>query len=178
MRDVLFKSLQEKDLLLLYHWFQEPIINQWYARAKHWSLDEIKKKYEPRILGKEDVPSFTVYKNETPIGFIQYYRFENGFPEGIKGEHNVLFQHYDKDELAGVDLFIAEADMRGKGLGARLIQQFTEEFLCQFSAIVVDPKVSNVGALRCYERAGFVRTAFSEDPNYFVMLKTNNPDSI
>ena len=162
----------------MYRWFQEPTINQWYARGKHWSLDEIKKKYEPRVFGKEDVPSFIVYKNETPIGFIQYYRFENGFPEGIKDHRNLLFQHHDKDELVGIDLFIAEADMRGKGLGVKLIHQFTEAFLRQFSAIVVDPAVNNVGALRCYEKAGFVRTAFSEDPDYFVMLKMNTSHSI
>jgi aminoglycoside 6'-N-acetyltransferase len=167
----LFQSLQEKDLPLLYRWFQEPIINRWYARAKYWSLDEIKKKYEPRVLGKQDIPSFVVYKNETPIGFIQYYRFESGFPEGIKDHYNLLFKHYERDALAGIDLFIADADMRGKGLGVKLIQQFIEEFLSELSVVVVDPEINNTGALRCYEKAGFIRTTFSEDINYIVMLK-------
>ena len=172
-----FKPLHENDLVLLYQWFQEPTINQWYARRKHWSLEEIKEKYGPRILGKEYVPSFIVYMNNDPVGFIQYYQFKSGFPEGVQGHHNLLFKQYNQDDLVGVDLFIAEDNMRGKGFGVKMIHQFIEEFLSEFSAIVVDPEIDNIGALRCYEKAGFMQTTFSEDPNYFVMVKPLvNPD--
>ena len=172
-----FKPLHENDLVLLYQWFQEPTINQWYARRKHWSLEEIKEKYGPRILGKKYVPNFIVYRNDDPVGFIQYYQFKNGFPEGVQGHHNLLFKQYNQDDLVGIDLFIAEDNMRGKGFGVKMIHQFIEEFLSEFSAIVVDPEINNIGALRCYEKAGFMQTIFSEDPNYLVMVKPLvNPD--
>lgn len=38
-----FKPLHKEDLLLLYRWFQEPTINQQYARGQTWSLKDIKK---------------------------------------------------------------------------------------------------------------------------------------
>ena len=167
-----FKPLNENDLPLLYRWFQEPIVNQWYARRKHWSLDEITEKYQPRISGKQNIPSFIVYRDEVPVGFIQHYRFESGFPEGIKGLHNLLFKQYYQNDLVGIDLFIADPNMRGKGFGVQLIQQFTEAFLREFSAIVVDPEINNINALRCYEKAGFKQTAFSEDKNHMIMIKT------
>lgn len=50
-------------------------MHQWYARRKSWSLNEIKEKYEPRIVGKENVLSFIIYKDNDPIGFIQYYQY-------------------------------------------------------------------------------------------------------
>lgn len=167
-----FKPLHKNDLHLLYQWFQEPTINQWYARGKDWSLNEIKEKYEPRLSGKEYIPSFIVYKADVPVGFIQYYLLERNLSEGIQDSHNLLFKQYNQNELAGIDLFIATEAMRGKGLGKKVINQFIEEFLGKFAAVVVDPEVNNIAALRCYEKAGFQRTTFSENPYYFLMVKS------
>lgn len=71
MKPFKFKPLHENDLVLLHQWFQEPTIHQWYARRKHWSLEEIKEKYEPRILGKEYVPSFIVYRTHSMMNSIR-----------------------------------------------------------------------------------------------------------
>ncbi|WP_238400511.1 GNAT family N-acetyltransferase [Legionella bononiensis] len=166
-----FKTLNQHDLSLIYQWFQEPCVNQWYARGQHWSLEAIREKYEPRILGQVNVPSFIIYKDEIPIGFIQYYPLEHGFPEGIHGQHNLLFKQYKQAELVGIDLFIAEKNMRGKSFGGRIINQFIKDFLTGFSAAVVDPHILNVNAIRCYEKSGFINTLFSEDSNYLVMVK-------
>lgn len=166
-----FKTLNQNDLTLIYQWFQEPSINQWYARGKYWSLEAIREKYEPRLLGQENVPSFIIYKDEAPIGFIQYYQFEQGFPEGIHGQHNLLLKQYKQADLVGIDLFIAEGNMRGQGFGVKIINQFIEEFLTNFSAAVVDPQALNITAIKCYEKSGFMKTSFSEDPNYLVMVK-------
>ncbi|KTD52888.1 GNAT family N-acetyltransferase [Legionella quateirensis] len=166
-----FNSLNHNDLTLIYQWFQEPFVNRWYARGKHWSFEAIREKYEPRILGQENVPSFIIYKDEIPIGFIQYYQFEHGFPEGIYGRHNLLFKQYKQADLVGIDLFIAEQNMRGKGFGVKIINQFIKDFLIGFSAAVVDPQALNSNAIKCYEQSGFMKTSFSEDPNYLVMVK-------
>jgi len=166
-----FKILKQNDFTLLYQWFQEPAINQWYARGKHWSLEAIREKYEPRTLGQENVPSYIIYKNETPIGFIQYYQLEHSFPEGIHGQHNLLLKQFNQADLVGVDLFIADGNLRGQGFGNRIINQFIESFLSNFSAVVVDPEVLNSAAISCYTKSGFMKTSFSEDPNYLVMVK-------
>ena len=46
-----FKPLHKDDLRLLYRWFQEPTINQQYARGQTWSLKDIEIKYFPRLNG-------------------------------------------------------------------------------------------------------------------------------
>ncbi|HAU1106883.1 TPA: GNAT family N-acetyltransferase [Legionella pneumophila] len=166
-----FQPLGIKDLNQLYQWFQEPIINHWYARDKSWSLDEITEKYEPRIAGMEHVPSFIVYKYDLPFGFVQFYLLTDSLPDGIDGYESLLFEKYNPRDLAGIDLFIAESQGRGKGLGVELINCFINKFLTRFKSIVIDPDVNNQQAIRCYEKAGFQRTDFSQDPNHLIMIK-------
>lgn len=101
MNPIQFKPLQENDLILLYQWFQEPLINQLYARNKAWSLEEISAKYLPRIQSQEKIPSFIVYKDNNPIGYIQYYCLADYLPEGIS-TYNPLFKEYYPEELAGI----------------------------------------------------------------------------
>nr|HAT8713249.1 GNAT family N-acetyltransferase [Legionella jordanis] len=172
MSHFIFKPLTVEDLNQLYQWFQEPTINYWYARDKNWTLNEIKEKYEHRILGKEQVPSFIVYVDNSPFGFIQYYLLTESLPDGIDGYDSVLFQQYKAKDLVGIDLFIAEENGRSKGLGVELIDQFINKFLTCFKAIVVDPNVNNQHAIRCYEKAGFNQTGFSEDSNHLIMIKS------
>lgn len=118
-------------------------IKHWYARDKNWSFDEIKKKYEPRILGEEQVPSFIVYQDNTLLGFIQYYLLANSLPDGIEDYNHPLFKQCQTNELVGIDLFIAPDTARGKGVGVLLINQFISKFLTQFKAVIVDPNVNN-----------------------------------
>ncbi|STX29234.1 aminoglycoside 6'-N-acetyltransferase [Legionella beliardensis] len=172
MNHFTFKPLAVEDLNQLYQWFQEPAINYWYARDKHWTRSEIKEKYEPRILGKEHVPSFIAYIADSPFGFIQYYLLTESLPEGIDGYDNALFQQYEAHSLVGIDLFIAEEKGRSKGAGVELINQFINNFLTHFKAIIVDPDVNNQQAIRCYEKVGFKQTKFSGDPNHLIMIKS------
>lgn len=174
MNQFKFKPLSLEDLETLHQWFQEPTIQKYYERDKKWLLIEIEEKYKPRILGQQHVPSFIVYLDNSPFGFIQYYLPPEFLPEGIKGSESPLFQQYNVKDIVGIDLFIAEENGRGKGLGVDLIGQFISEFLTEFKAIIVDPDVSNQQAIRCYEKAGFKKTDLSQDPNHLIMLLSRN----
>jgi aminoglycoside 6'-N-acetyltransferase len=172
-----FKPLIQEDLNLMFRWFQEPIIKQWYARGQQFSLDDIKNKYLGRILGQEHVPSFIVYKENNPIGFIQYYYVSENLPQNptpgeILSGINLLFQQYNPQEVVGIDLFIAEGMHRGKGLGQEIIGSFITQFLSDFKAVIVDPIQSNKQAIQCYEKAGFKLTTFSENPEYLLMIQS------
>lgn len=58
-----------------------------------------------------------------------------------------------------------------KGLGIVIIDQFISEFLSHLRLVVVDPNSNNALAIRCYEKAGFERSNYSEDSTYCIMIK-------
>lgn len=157
-------------MTLLYDWFQEPIIKQWYANGTSWSFEDINQKYLPRVQGKENILSFIVYKDKHPIGFIQYYWLMAHYPEGIRDKNHPLFKSYQPNELVGIDLFLADRNNRGMGLGTKILNDFIQDLPRSIRAIIVDPDATNHQAIRCYEKAGFKRTDYSEDENYLLLL--------
>ncbi len=172
MMQIKFKPFTKIDFSTIYQWFQEPTINQWYARNKSWTLDDIKNKYSDRILGKENVPSFIIHINDQPIGFIQYYLLSEHLAEGIFNHKNKLFDKISPQDIVGIDLFIAHSENRGKGLGEEIIGCFIDEFLKgHFKAVIVDPDDSNRQAIKCYKKAGFEISNYSEDDKYQILIK-------
>lgn len=167
-----FKPLAIKYLEQLHHWFQEPVIKNLYAKNQTWSLDDIHHKYQPRITGEENIPSFIIeIDHRITIGFIQYYSLQEYLPEGIERNNNPLFKSHHSSEIAGMDMFIAEHTNRGKGLGQQIIKQFIAEFLMNFKLIVVDPDQNNLPAIRCYEKADFQKTDYSRDMHHLLMVR-------
>ena len=165
-----FKQLHQNDFQLLHEWFKEPTINLLYAEGKTWSIKNIENKYLPRILALDKVPSFIIYSNNKAIGFIQYYCLSEHYPEGIQKESS-LFQSYQANRIAAIDLLIATHENRGQGLGVVIINQFINEFLSDFHLVVVDPNHDNIRAIRCFEKSGFEQSDYSENPEYVIMLK-------
>ncbi|WP_238583421.1 GNAT family N-acetyltransferase [Legionella israelensis] len=62
--------------------------------------------------------------------------------------------------------------VRGRGLGVLLINQFISKFLTHFKAVIIDPNINNLQAIRCYEKAGFKKTTFSQNSNHLIMIKS------
>ncbi|MDF2578343.1 MAG: family N-acetyltransferase [Chlamydiales bacterium] len=91
-----FSPLRMEDLDLLISWLMRShVMNYWEE-----SLDQIvlRKKYEDKIEDKIS-PSFIIYQQQNPIGYIQYYwanKVGNGWwPDEVEG-------------TVGIDLFIGE----------------------------------------------------------------------
>lgn len=165
-----FKSLAIDNLKQLHQWFQEPVIKQLYAKNQTWSLKDVIHKYQPRINGKENIPSFIIEIDNQSLGFIQYYNLQEHLPDGIEC-NNPLFKNHLPSDIAGIDIFIAEQKNRSKGLGAQIINQFISEFLMRYRLIVVDPERNNPQAIRCYEKSGFIATEFSSDETHLLLMK-------
>lgn len=170
--EISFHSLKEDDLSLLHSWFQEPTIKNWYAFGKCFSLDDIKKKYLPRIQGKDKTPSYIVNLHNKSIGFIQYYALSDHLPSGITDQNSKLFEIAKPEKICGIDIFIADSKWRGVGLGKQIMNQFIDEFLLsRFDWVIVDPSANNINAIRCYEKNGFKITGYSETNDHITMLR-------
>jgi len=132
-----FRKLERSDLPLMHRWLNTPHVAEWWP-DEALALDEIVAKYAPRIDGLEDVRCFVITHGEIPIGYIQQYPVD--------------------ERSAGIDLFIGEVEFHRRGLGASIIRKFLGDVVFADDAIercVIDPTVSNRGAIRAYEKAGF-----------------------
>jgi len=166
-----FKPLGIDDLKCLHAWFQEPTINALYAQNRVWSFADIQQKYLPRILGQDNTPSFIIFWDKKPIGFIQYYALQDHLPEGID-EDSELFLTIARSKCVGIDIFIADASIRGKNYTPSIINAFIREHCSRFDSILVDPAIQNHQAIYCYTKAGFLRTEFSRDSQHMILMKT------
>ena len=57
----------------------------------------------------------------------------------------------------GVDLFIGEPELWDQGIGTKTLSALIGYLFGELGAlrVVIDPRVSNARAIRCYERCGF-----------------------
>lgn len=151
-----FKPLEINDLKLIYNWFKVPESNKWYAQGKDWSMADIEAKYKPRLIGQEVVPSFIIELDSKDIGFIQYYPLSKvSMPEGLSFE-DALQKKVDMNISVGIDLFIAEESLIGKGLAKTIIRDFIKTVIPKnYITIFIDPTHSNVRAVKAYKKVGF-----------------------
>ncbi len=156
MKSIHFKSLTENDLPLLHDWFQKPHVKQWYARGENYNLKMIKEKYLPRILNPESIPNFIVYTDNTPIGYIQLYCAKDSLPDGVTDYNHPLFDDFKPNEIAGIDLFIADENYLKKGYATLTLNNFIKEHVeRKFTLLITDPLKSNKNAIHFFERNGF-----------------------
>jgi RimJ/RimL family protein N-acetyltransferase len=164
MKSINFKPLTKDDLPLLFKWFQKPHVKQWYARGESYTLDMIKEKYLPRILNPESIPNFIIYADNTPIGYIQLYCIKDSLPDGVTDYTHPLFNNFKPNEIAGVDLFIANENYLKKGYATLALTNFIKEYVQgKFILLVTDPLKINKNAIRFFERNGFKR--FNQENN-------------
>lgn len=88
---------------------------------------------------------------------------ENGRPIGVVQicDPHVEPTHYwgeIEPNLRAIDIWLGDAADRGRGLGAQVMKLAIDRCFAppEVTAIVIDPLVANVRAIKFYERMGFV----------------------
>lgn len=165
-----FRPLKKEDLELVHKWFSSEHVKEWYSK-KEWTLDEIKAKYLPAILGTVPTQRFLIMFDEKPIGQIQMYKI-NDHPEYKK-----IIQV--DENAAGIDLFIGEEDFLHKGLGSTIIKKFLKDFVfakLDVSSCVIGPDPKNIVAIKAYQKSGFsyLKTVFNpeeKEEEYLMEIK-------
>lgn len=130
-------------------WFNLPHVQKFYS-LRQWTENEVLNKLEPYILCNKPVIGFIVLMNEQAIGYIQKYRVKDfPWPNQNLSEDIV-------NNAAGMDLFIGDLRLIGKGIGRELIQSFLEQHIWQDNQYcIVDPDTNNLPAIRCYQSLNF-----------------------
>jgi aminoglycoside 6'-N-acetyltransferase len=135
----------------VHQWLQAPHVRQW------WGEPETQFALVSEDLDHPAMNQFIVITDDRPFAYLQCYDPvawpENGFgplPAGSRG----------------IDQFIGEADMIGKGHGSTMIRSFVDALLKSGTPrVLTDPDPVNARAVRAYEKAGFLKSRLVNTPD-------------
>ncbi len=166
-----FRPLVAADLPLVHDWLGREHVRRWWG--DRGTLDDTVAEYLPSVEGVDPTDLFAIVADGRDIGLIQTYLVDD-YPEWatLIGAG---------DEAAGVDIFLADESLLGRGLGAEVIRLFTATIVfarAATCACVADPDVRNVASLRAFEKVGFtaVRTFVDpEDGQLHALMRLDRP---
>ena len=123
-------------------WLTQPHVRRWWSPPEE-ALAEIK-----QIAADPAFDCYIVSIDGREVGYLQSYDPhawpDHPFADAPRGSR-------------GLDMFIGEPDLIGRGHGTRLTRHFIDTlFENGVPEVRIDPHPDNVIAIRAYEKAGFV----------------------
>jgi len=127
-----------------------PMVQRWLAKphvAEWWGDPHVQCELLRADLEYPAMEHFVISLDDRPFAFIQCYDPtawpDHGFGQLPAGTR-------------GIDQFIGDPDMIGRGYGSAFVRNFVDDLLRTGSKLVLtDPSPANTRAIRAYEKAGF-----------------------
>jgi aminoglycoside 6'-N-acetyltransferase len=150
-----FRPMSSADLALIRRWLQTPEVRRW------WGDPDEQYELVSSDLTHPDMDQFIVSCDGRPFAYIQCYALST-WNQGFGAQ---------PAKTRGIDQFIGEPDLVGRGHGSNFIRQFVEGLFQKGTPrVVTDPDPANARAVRAYEKAGFVRDRLVETPDGTALL--------
>ena len=174
-----FAPLREEDLPLIRRWLLEPHVKRWWDDGvKSPYPDAVIDDYREAIQGKDPTYHYLAQIDNRPAAMLQHYRIADD-PEYAEA------LALDEDAV-GIDLFIGDAELIGRGHGPPMLRQFLRDIAFPFHRLdvcVIGPSVKNVAAIRAYEKAGFrplreVHVPDEPDPEFLMRITAAELNSL
>jgi aminoglycoside 6'-N-acetyltransferase len=174
-----FAPLREEDLELIRRWLLEPHVKRWWDDGvKSPYPDAVIDDYREAIQGKDPTYHYLAQIDNRPAAMLQHYRIADD-PEYAEA------LALDEDAV-GIDLFIGDAELIGRGHGPPMLRQFLRDIAFPFHRLdvcVIGPSVKNVAAIRAYEKAGFrplreVHVPDEPDPEFLMRITAAELNSL
>ncbi len=154
-----WRPLAADDLPLLQRWLREPLVARWW---NHDTSDEaIERDFGPSIRGEEPGEDLVVSLNGTPVGLVQRSKIA-AYPAELEEFEHVMEV---PDGAVELDYLIGEAELRGTGLGPRVIAALVADTWAKHAdvpTILICVVAGNRASWRAAEKAGLTRIAEAE----------------
>ena len=156
-----FRRTTRADFPLLARWLDSPHVARFWNHET--TPEAIERDFGGSIDGTEPSFDFIVEDAGVPVGFIQ----RSAIWDYADEQRELIELAYAPRDALTIDYFIGEGASTGRGLGTRMIQEFTE--LCfahrpSASAIIVPVIAGNPASWRALETAGYERIAEGRIP--------------
>jgi aminoglycoside 6'-N-acetyltransferase len=143
--DIVIRLASEDDAELLRGWISDQRV------AAHYGGRDRMPAEAERITSSfadDEVTRCIVEVDGRPIGYVQFYPVLDSAEFALDAARGVW----------GMDQFIGIPELWGQGIGSRFVRIVALYLKANGAAhVVTDPAVSNLRAVRAYEKAGFVR---------------------
>lgn len=150
--DVSIRRMRDEagDYELLSRWLTDNrVLEHVLGRDNPFPLARVVAKYGPRTRGEDEtIPCFIEHSGRT-VGYLQYYSVERHTDEyALEG---------DQANTYGIDILIGEPELWSQGIGTTAVSALLDYLRAELGArrAVIDPRVDNARAIRCYEKCGF-----------------------
>lgn len=163
---IVFVPLRETDVEILHDWMSSDFVRSSFSTGD-CSTTALRHRYLPVIEGRTSLTCFIITINGEPSGFIQSFPFFEFNPQG-----SLEIDHPER--VLGFDLFLARADLAGRGVGSKVLRHYLKEYVfgaCGADACVANPKPTNVAAVKTYHKIGFEPVPSGEYPNLRILWK-------
>jgi RimJ/RimL family protein N-acetyltransferase len=142
---IAFRPLAQADLPLLHEWLNREHVRRWWRGPR--TFEDVEAQYRPAIAREEPTRLFAIVLEARPAGMVQTYLCTD-YPDWIGDEPGVI----------GVDLFIADEQLTGRGLGPRILVEFMRTIVFAdpgVTACAASPETINAVSIRAFGKAGF-----------------------
>lgn len=158
--EITFEPFQEKHFNRFILWLKNPHVKQFWSEPE--DEVELRDKYLSKFKNR-GISSQIIVLDGQEVGYIQSYQacqVGGGWWPGIDSG------------VFGIDQFIGEPSLVGKGLGPRIIAEFVHILSTnsQVKEVIADPDPTNVRAIKAYEKVGFSSGGIIQTPNGQAML--------
>ncbi len=147
-----FRRLTRGDFPRLAGWLSEPHVARWWNHE--FTPDALERDFGRSVDGEEPGEDYLVSLDGSPIGLIQYSRYED-YPEYLDELEPLLVV---PDGAVAVDYLIGDPELIGRGVGSAMIAAFVREIWQANPAatcVVVPVNSANEASWRALLRAGF-----------------------
>ena len=171
--------LREDDLPVVRRWLLEPHVERWWNDGVKTPYPDAEiEEYRDAIQGKDPTYRYVAHIDGRAAGMFQHYR--------IADDAEYAAALALGEDAVGVDLFIGEAELVGRGHGPAMLRQFLRDVAFPFHGIdvcVIGPSVKNVAAIRAYEKVGFrplreVDVPDEPDPEFLMRITAAGLNSL
>lgn len=156
------------DLARVERWLAEPHVARWWP-------DGAEREFAPALAGQDPTRIFVIEVDSRPAGLIQVYRLADE-PEYARA--------VGVSEAAGLDLFLGDPGLVGRGLGPVVITLFVSEVVWpgypDVRRCIAGPSVANTRSQRAFEKAGFARlgvVTVDGEPEDEVIMVLDRPSA-
>lgn len=158
--EVSFWPLEEAHLRQLHGWLQQPHVREFWDDG-----DRTPEQVWASFFEERDVEAFVFSVGGRAAGYIQAYAV------GLDSDFTAF--RAPAGQTWGIDLFIGETDLLGRGHAVPVIEAFIGRLRAvhpDLQRVLIDPETRNGRAVHVYRRAGFTLLAVLEHQGLHLQL--------